>query len=88
MNHSVALPSYYEVTADKTIVSDWTCPEFKVSGAFSSHMVVQREARIKVWGFSQSVGSTVTGVFMKETVKATVGEDNRFMLVCKRKQSI
>ena len=81
MNHSVALPSYYEVTADKTIVSDWTCPEFKVSGAFSSHMVVQREARIKVWGFSQSVGSTVTGVFMKETVKATVGEDNRFMLV-------
>ena len=81
MNHSVALPSYYEVTADKTIVSDWTCPEFKVSGAFSSHMVVQREARIKVWGFSQNIGSTVTGVFMRETVKATVGEDKRFMLV-------
>jgi sialate O-acetylesterase len=81
MSHSVELPSYYETEADKSIVSDWTCPEFKVSGAFSSHMVVQREARIKVWGFSQSVGSTVTGNFMRETVTAKVDENNRFMLV-------
>ena len=80
MEHYVELPTYYETEADKNIVSDWTCPEFKVSGAFASHMVVQRETPIKVWGFSQSVGSTVTGVFMRETVKATVGEDNRFIL--------
>lgn len=81
MSHEVELPSYYQTEADKNVVSDWTCPEFKVSGAFSSHMVVQREARIKVWGFSQSVGSTVTGNFMRETVTAKVDENNRFMLV-------
>lgn len=80
MEHSVELPSYYETAADKTIVSDWTCPEFKVSGAFSSHMVLQREKPIKIWGFSQNVGSTVKTMFMGETAITTVKEDNRFML--------
>lgn len=80
MNHTVELPSYYETAADKSIVSDWTCPEFKVSGVFSSHMVLQREKPIKIWGFSQSIGSTVKASFMNETATTKVGEDNRFML--------
>ncbi len=80
MDSYVALPSFYKTEADKSIVSDWKRPEFKVSGVFSSHMVLQREKPIKIWGFSQSVGSTVTARFMGETATATVGEDNRFML--------
>ena len=71
---SVALP-----TNDKTVVTDasagtFVCPDFKVSGAFSSHMVLQREKPIRVWGFSTAIGSTVAGHFMGETVKATVEE--------------
>ena len=80
MDSTVALPSYYKTEADKNIVSDWTCPEFKVSGAFSTHMVLQREKPIKIWGFSQNVGSRVTACFMGETAFATVDDDNRFIL--------
>ena len=52
----------------------WNCPEFKLSGIFSSHMVLQRDKPIRVWGFSRYPGSTVTGEFMGETVRATVTE--------------
>lgn len=80
MSSTVALPSFYQTEKDKSIVSDWKCPEFKVSGVFSSHMVLQREKPIKIWGFSQSIGSTVKASFMGETATAKVGEDNRFMI--------
>ncbi len=52
----------------------WICPEFKLSGIFSSHMVLQRDKPIRVWGFSRHPGSAVTGEFMGETVRATVTE--------------
>lgn len=52
----------------------WNCPEFKLSGIFSSHMVLQRDKPIRVWGFSRHPGSAVTGEFMGETVRATVTE--------------
>ena len=71
-------------TEEKTIAtvsaSTWVCPDFKVSGVFSSHMVLQREKPIKVWGFSDTPGSRVAGCFMGETVTATVGDDNRWIL--------
>ena len=76
---TVALP-----TDDKTTASEakttWICPDFKVSGIFSTHMVLQREKPIRVWGFSNAPGSRVAGCFMGETVTATVGEDQRFTL--------
>ncbi len=77
----IALPS--NETTETTEINDdpWVCPEFKVSGIFSSHMVLQREKPIKVWGFSTHGGAKVTGRFMNETVTATIGEDNRFELV-------
>ena len=56
------------------------CPDFKVSGIFSSHMVLQREAPVKIWGFSDTPGSRVAGCFMGETVTATVGEDHTWAL--------
>ncbi len=73
-----ALPTSEETVA--TAAVDWICPAFKVAGIFSSHMVLQREQSIRVWGFSDTPGSRVAGCFMGETVTATVGEDNRFTL--------
>lgn len=66
---------------ENTIVSEpRDCSAFKVAGIFSSHMVLQREAPIKIWGFSDTPGSRVAGSFMGETVTATVGEDDRWLL--------
>ena len=77
---SVALPTSEKTTADATAATTWTCPAFKVSGIFSSHMVLQREKPIRVWGFSDTPGSRVAGCFMGETVTAEVGEDLRWTL--------
>ena len=77
---TVALPTTDKTTADPAAKSTWTCPALKVSGIFSSHMVLQREKPIKVWGFSDTHGSLVTGSFMGETTTATVSEDNRWTL--------
>lgn len=80
MENSVALP-----TSEKKVVSEltnnWVCPEFKVSGAFSSHMVLQRESPIRVWGFSTNVGGKVRGEFMGEGVSATVSDGGEWELV-------
>ncbi len=78
--HKVALPTSGETATDESAESTWDCPEFKISGIFSSHMVLQREKPIKIWGFSTHVGTKVAGHFMGETATATVGEDNRFEL--------
>lgn len=75
-----ALPTEEKTTAAESVQSAWNCPPFKVAGIFSSHMVLQREKPIKVWGFSDTPGSRVAGCFMGETVTATVGEDNRWTL--------
>ncbi len=79
METSVALPSD-RITTAQPLPDAWVCPTFKVSGAFSSHMVLQREKPIRVWGFSDKPGSRVAGSFMGETVATAVGEDNRWML--------
>ncbi len=73
-----ALPTTDETVA--TAGTAWVPPAFKLSGLFSSHMVLQREEPIRVWGFSDTPGSRVAGCFMGETVTATVGEDFRFTL--------
>lgn len=76
---SVALPTSDKKTVEK---SDnlWVCPQFKVSGAFSSHMVLQREKPIKVWGFSQNTGSKVCGEFNLRHAECTVMEDGKWVL--------
>ena len=78
--HKVDLPTANTTETEEKAESAWNCPEFKVSGIFASHMVLQREKPIKIWGFSTHVGTKVAGCFMGETVTATVGEDNRFEL--------
>jgi sialate O-acetylesterase len=78
MQTSTALPTNEKKISEKT-ADGRTVPEFKVSGVFSSHMVLQRDKQIRVWGFSQSEGSSVTAEFDGETVCAEV-KDNRFDL--------
>ena len=73
-----ALPTDGQTVATKS--ATWTPPAFKVSGVFSSHMVLQRDESIRVWGFSDTPGSRVTGTFMGETAEAEVGADYRFTL--------
>ncbi len=75
-----ALPTDQQTVAVSSETDTWCPPAFKVSGIFSSHMVLQREKPIKIWGFSDTPGSRVAGCFMGETVTATVGEDRRWML--------
>lgn len=83
MNNSTpALPTNEKKTtaASSDGEHEWVCPAFKVSGVFSSHMVLQRDKPITVWGFSDTPGSQVSGCFDNETVVATVAEDHTWRL--------
>ncbi len=77
-----ALPTSEKKTAADTTPVPEARPAsaFKVAGIFSSHMVLQREKPIQIWGFSDAVGSEVCGSMGWETVKTTVGEDGRWQL--------
>ena len=77
--NKMALPGQEEKEL-QVAATNWNCPEFKVSGVFGSHMVLQRERPIRIWGFSDTPGSTVTGEFMGERVNATVTEQNKWTL--------
>ena len=76
---SVALPTTEQKTVEETD-DNWVCPEFKVSGAFSSNMVLQREKPIKIWGFSTNAGGKIFGEFAAQRVDTTVGEDGKWTL--------
>ena len=67
--------------AVKTEKAPLCLPEWKVAGIFSSHMVLQRERPITIWGWSRHIGAVVTGVWGEETVSAAVDETGRFELV-------
>ncbi|MBQ1258087.1 MAG: hypothetical protein IIX93_12560 [Clostridia bacterium] len=80
MSNTVALPDMNKETSGGKAASAWKCPVFKVSGVFSSNMVLQRDEPIMVWGFSDAPGTKVTGVFMGETAEGIVGDDNRWAI--------
>lgn len=75
-----ALPQQNMITSEaRTGAEDaMTLPEWKVSGIFSSHMVLQRDRPITIWGWSCHIGTPVTAVWEGETVRSTVAEDGRF----------
>lgn len=82
MDTSVALPTNEKKRASHTVNQEtWQFPDFKVSGAFSSHMVLQQHKPIRIWGWSRAFGSRVFGSFMGEDVSATVSEDGAWQLV-------
>ncbi|MBR3927414.1 MAG: hypothetical protein IKJ65_00270 [Clostridia bacterium] len=81
MANTVALPNMNKETSAGKAASVWKCPAFKVSGVFSSSMVLQRDEPILIWGFSNAPGTKVTGEFMGEKAACVVGEDYRWTLV-------
>lgn len=80
MEQSMALPGQEEREAQSVDRALWKCPAFKVSGVFGSHMVVQRDRSIRIWGFSDTPGSQIKGEFAGQSVTASVGEDLRWSL--------
>ena len=80
MANTVALPDMNRSTSSQGLNASWVCPEFKVSGVFSSNMVLQRDEPICVWGFSDAPGTKVTGEFMGEKAECIVGNDNKWTL--------
>ena len=79
MENKMALPGQEEKELQVSATC-WNCPDFKVSSVFGSHMVLQRERPIGIWGFSDTPGSVITGEFMGERVTATVTDDCRWTL--------
>ncbi len=55
-------------------------PSFKVSGIFSSNMVLQRDMPIEIWGFSDAEGSTVSGSFGADTATTQVTSEGTWKL--------
>ena len=79
MENKMALPGQEEKELQVN-AAGWSCPAFKVSGVFGSHMVLQRERPIRIWGFSDTPGSVISGDFMGQRVSATVTEDCKWTL--------
>lgn len=75
-----ALPQNAQAQAEEETFEAEPLPEWKVSGIFSSHMVLQRERPITVWGWSSHTGAQVTGCWDGETVTTEVDADGRFAL--------
>ncbi len=72
-----ALPTTRETKIDAEAAT-WVCPEFSVARIFSSHMVLQREKNIPVWGFSRDPGTQVFATLGGETVTTAVDDENRW----------
>jgi len=68
-NDKMALPGENKET--KIEEFKFTVPEFKVSGIFLSHMVIQRDKEINVWGFSSLEGNVIYGEFLGEQTQST-----------------
>ena len=65
----------------------WEIPEWKVSGIFSSHMVLQRNEPIKVWGWSTHIGAEVEGLWKNEKARGQVDKNGRFELIFNAKDA-
>ena len=82
MSEHAALPSLSGKEIYGGNNTDCRCcgPDFKVSGIFSSHMVLQRDKPVHIFGFSSRPGSIVKGELDGAAACAAVGEDKRWML--------
>ncbi len=74
-----ALPGSGEPTT-KVASAEWICPEFAFARMFTSHMVLQRDTEIAVWGFSRAHDVSIRGILGNETATATVDERGKWVL--------
>ena len=76
----LALPTDNITEAADAARDPWQVPEWKVSGIFASHMVLQRDMPISVWGWCDHPGTVVRGTWDGETVTSSVDANGRFAL--------
>lgn len=74
------LPERGCIESTHTEPSNAALPEWKISGIFCSHMVLQRDRSIRVWGWSRHISAEVTGVWDGEQVVSHVAHDGSFSL--------
>ncbi len=55
--------------------------DFHISTAFGSHMVLQRDREVPVWGFSPYIGETVTVSFKGQTKTTLVARNGRWNVI-------
>jgi len=63
-----------------TVIAEEEEP-FKVSGAIGDNMVLQRDAKNKIWGWSDKTGEKLTVTFKGQTAEATVDENGEWCAV-------
>lgn len=82
LENTPALPTQERKTVDVAaqVMQEKPLPAFKVSGVFSSHMVLQREKPILIWGFSDTPDSRICGRFDGECVETTVPQEGKWVL--------
>ncbi len=79
-NDAQDLPGSAAPARETVEAAEWILPEFAFARIFSSHMVLQRDRTITVWGFSRSHGSMVRGRLGTESVTTTVDETGKWTL--------
>ncbi len=62
-------------------VDDTLNKDFHVSGAFSDNMVIQRNAKVSVWGFSTYIGKEVAAQFNGQRKVTTVQSDGTWIVI-------
>ena len=67
-------------TVSITVFADEAEP-FTVSGAIGNDMVLQRDAKNKIWGWSDKKGEKITVSFKGQTAEATVDENGEWCAV-------
>ncbi len=67
-------------TISITVFADEAEP-FTVSGAIGNDMVLQRDAKNKIWGWSDKKGEKITVSFKGQTVETTVDENGEWCAV-------
>ena len=62
-----------------TVFADETAP-FTVSKTIGDYMVLQRDAEVKIWGWSDKKGETITVSFKGNTVSGKVDNNGEWLV--------
>lgn len=67
-------PETEPVTFGEFVIEPDEDATLSVSRTYSDHMVIQRDVRFKVWGFSNKDGAEIRGLFMGDEARAVVAD--------------
>ncbi len=63
-----------------TALAEEEAAPFTVSGAINDYMVLQRDAEVKIWGWSDNKGAKITVTFKGNTVEGTVDDKGEWLV--------